>query len=117
MRLNMLAPVIVALAACAGNGKPAAADIVRAQALRPDDARLAERYERSCMGCHAVDGSGAPLTGFAPQWKPLAGKGMEQLVDHAFEGFKAMPARGLCNDCNRDDLRDLIRFMSGGAAA
>ena len=118
MPLHMLTLAVAALlAACTGSSaRPAAEDIARAQTMRPADTRLSERYERSCMGCHAVEGSGAPLTGFTAQWKPLAAKGIDQLVDHVFDGFNAMPARGLCNDCSKEDLRDLIRFMSGGAA-
>jgi cytochrome c5 len=105
------------LTACGNDpAQPGSDDIARAQALRPADGQLSERYERSCMACHAAQGSGAPLTGFVPHWKPLAGKGIDQLVNHAYEGFNAMPARGLCNDCSREDLRALIGFMSGGAA-
>lgn len=113
-----LCAAVVALGACSSeNTSPGADDLMRAQALRPADAQLSERYERSCMSCHAVQGSGAPLTGYAPQWKAPAGKGIERLVEHAYEGFNAMPARGLCNDCSKDDLRALIRFMSGGRAS
>ncbi len=64
------------------------------------------------MTCHVVRGSGAPLAGFAPQWNAPLKKGMDQLVNHALEGFNAMPAKGLCNDCTADDLRELIKFMS-----
>ncbi|HEY0843823.1 MAG TPA: c-type cytochrome [Noviherbaspirillum sp.] len=120
MRTLLMALCIctAALGACVNRApQPGAKDIARAQALRPDDAQLSERYERSCFACHAVKDSGAPLTGYAPQWKPLAGKGMDLLVEHAYDGFNAMPARGLCNDCSKDDLRALIRFMSGGEAA
>ncbi|HYD81390.1 MAG TPA: c-type cytochrome [Paucimonas sp.] len=108
----------IALSSCStARREPGADDIARAQALRPQDAQLAERYERSCMACHAVQGSGAPLTGFVPQWEERLGKGMDRLVEHAYEGFNAMPVRGLCNDCTKDDMRALIRFMSAGAAA
>lgn len=119
MRLSMaLCAAVVALGACSSEiTSPGADDLARAQASRPADAQLSERYERSCMSCHAVQGSGAPLTGYAPHWKGPAGKGIEQLVEHAYEGFNAMPARGLCNDCSKDDLRALIRFMSGGRAS
>ncbi|NHZ83916.1 cytochrome c5 family protein [Massilia sp. CCM 8695] len=96
--------------------KPALADLQRAEMARPSDPQLAERYERSCMACHAVAASGAPLTGFTPHWQRRLAQGMDQMVRHAVEGINAMPARGQCNDCSPDDLRALTRFMSAGAA-
>ncbi|MES2316254.1 MAG: c-type cytochrome [Pseudomonadota bacterium] len=105
--------IVAGLCACsASTTEPAAADLQRVQAARPRDAQLAERYERSCMACHAVQGSGAPLTGFAPHWNSRLAKGMDQLLKHTAEGFNAMPARGQCNDCSPDDLRALTQFMS-----
>lgn len=95
---------------------PAAADLQRAQAARPSDPQLAERYERSCMACHAVPASGAPLTGFAPQWERRVAQGMDQMLKHAVDGLNAMPARGQCNDCSPDDLRALTQFMAGKEA-
>ncbi len=116
MRTLLIAMIICAsaLAGCElRQQEPGATDIARAKSLRPDDPQLAERYERSCMTCHAVRDSGAPLAGFAPQWTARLDKGMEQLVSNTRDGFNAMPARGLCNDCSHEDLRALIRFMSG----
>lgn len=111
-----MAIVAAGLAACSASvTEPAAADVQRAEMLRPADPQLAERYERSCMACHAAHGSGAPLTGFSPHWNKRLDKGMDQLVRHASEGFNTMPARGLCNDCTPDELRALTVFMSAGA--
>lgn len=117
----LLARVLCALAgvACAGlaacgNDKPAEPteqDVARAETLRPTDAALAERYERACLTCHATR-SAAPLTGFAPAWQPRLAQGLEVLVAHARDGFKGMPAKGLCSDCSDADLRGLIVFMS-----
>lgn len=93
--------------------EPTAADIERADKLRPTQTALAERYERSCMTCHARPGSGAPLTGFAPHWKARLEKGMEQVQQRAMQGYNAMPAKGSCNDCSADDIAALTRFMAG----
>ncbi|MCO5411005.1 MULTISPECIES: c-type cytochrome [Ralstonia] len=104
------------LAAC-GSGAPSAPDSAtqqRAETLRPTNAALAAQYERSCMACHAAGGSGAPLTGATARWQPRLAQGMEVLVKHATEGFNAMPAKGLCNDCSQADLRALIGFMIHG---
>jgi cytochrome c5 len=112
-----MAVIVLGLCGCsASTEEPAAADVQRAQAARPRDVQLAERYERSCMACHATQGSGAPLTGFAPHWERRLAQGMEQLLKHAADGFNAMPARGQCNDCSPDDLRALTQFMSSKAA-
>ena len=109
-----MALIVTGLWACsAATKEPDAADLQRAQAMRPRDGQLAERYERSCMLCHAIRASGAPLTGFAPQWNARLAQGLELLQKHASDGFNAMPARGQCNDCSADDLRALTQFMSG----
>ncbi len=106
--------ILVAFSGC-GNAKrePSDADIRRAETQRPSNIALVERYERSCLGCHAKPGSGAPLTGFAPAWKVPLEKGMPQLLQSAKQGLNAMPAMGMCNDCSDDDLRALITFMAG----
>ncbi len=105
--------LLAGLCACSGaKQEPAAADLQWAETSRPVDARLAERYERSCMVCHARSGSGAPLAGFAPHWKPRLDQGVDRLLQHASEGFNAMPAMGQCNDCSADDLRALTLFMA-----
>lgn len=102
------------LAACqdAPPPPPADQDVARAEALRPADAQLAAKYERACLSCHGVR-SAAPLTGFAPAWKPRLAQGADALLAHARDGFNGMPAKGLCSDCTDDDLRGLIAFMSG----
>lgn len=108
------AVIAMSLLGCsASSEQPAATDLQRAQAARPADPQLAERYERSCMACHAVAASGAPLTGFAPHWKRRLAQGMDQMLKHAADGINAMPARGQCNDCSPDDLRALTQFMVG----
>lgn len=105
--------VLAGLSACsAAKQEPATADLQWAETSRPVNARLAERYERSCMVCHARNGSGAPLAGFAPHWRQRLEKGIDQLVQHASDGFNAMPAMGQCNDCSADDLRALTLFMA-----
>jgi cytochrome c5 len=112
---NALGWAVFATSLCgcsAAIDKPGAADLARAQAARPGNAQLAEHYERSCLACHGVAASGAPLTGFAPHWKPRLARGMDRMVEHVNNGLNAMPARGQCNDCSIDELRALTVFMS-----
>jgi cytochrome c5 len=113
MRALLGVVMLAGLCACSGAKlEPTAADLQWADMARPGDVLLAERYERSCMVCHARNGSGAPLAGFAPHWKPRLDKGIDQLIRHASDGFNAMPAMGQCNDCSADDLRALTLFMA-----
>jgi cytochrome c5 len=108
----MLCTVLV-LAAC-GKGLPEAspADERRAEAARPTDALLAQKYERACLTCHASIVSKAPLTGFAAHWQVRLQQGIPTLVAHVRDGFQGMPARGFCNDCSDQDFAALIVFMS-----
>lgn len=114
-RCGRLAPLLVLalLGACQRAPQPPGPqDLQRADAARPADPQLAQKYERSCQTCHAVQGSTAPLTAFAPDWAPRLQQGMATLLAHAREGYKAMPPKGFCNDCSDAELSALIRFMS-----
>lgn len=84
-----------------------------ALALRPADARLAGLYETSCHACHAVAGTGAPLVHDRAAWDGRYKRGEAVLLDHAIQGFNAMPAGGQCAACAPDDFKALIRFMAG----
>lgn len=46
-------------------------------------------------------------------WEPRLAQGMDVLVKHVTQGFKAMPPRGLCMDCSAEDYRLVILWMSG----
>jgi cytochrome c5 len=104
---------LLCLTACGQDtpAEPTEQDVARAEALRPSNAQLAEKYERACLTCHATR-SAAPLTGFAPAWQPRLSQGMDVMLAHARDGFKGMPAKGLCSDCSDADLLGLITFMS-----
>lgn len=88
------------------------------EALRPNDARLSQMYERACMGCHVDAASGAPRTGDQAAWAQRMNKGREVLIQNARQGLNAMPPMGLCPDCSTEDLAQLIDFMrsAGGAS-
>jgi cytochrome c5 len=81
--------------------------------MAPTEARLAEMYARSCRACHTVLDAKAPLTGDRADWDVRFAQGIDTLVAHARDGFKAMPARGQCLDCTDDDLKQLTLFMAG----
>jgi len=51
-----------------------------AKSLMPADAELAEVYGRSCISCHAVADTVAPLTGDRQSWEPRMAQGMDVLL-------------------------------------
>ncbi|HEY9032792.1 MAG TPA: c-type cytochrome [Pseudomonadales bacterium] len=69
-------------------------------------------YNQSCIACHSSGAAGAPKTGDAAAWAPRLEKGMEQLLANTKSGINAMPPKGMCMDCNDDEYKALIEFMS-----
>lgn len=113
---GMLAMLL--LAGCGGPqaSKAAAPAVAITEAesakLRPRDPRLAQLYESSCVACHTVRDTGAPLTGSRAAWDPRWQKGLPALVESAVAGRNGMPAGGQCFACSREDYEALIRFMA-----
>lgn len=83
-----------------------------ALAAHAADRKVEEIYPKTCALCHANAGTGAPLTGDAKAWEPRLAQGIDTLVTHATNGFKAMPPKGMCFDCTADEFKALIQFMS-----
>jgi len=102
----------LALAGC-GEKIPPTPSPEQALALKPADPKLAALYETSCKACHAVPGTGAPLVHDRAAWDPRWKQGQAVLLDHAIQGYKAMPALGQCVACTPADFQGLIRFMAG----
>lgn len=69
-------------------------------------------YNQSCATCHAAGVLGAPKAGDKAAWVPRLKQGMPTLVSHTKNGFKNMPARGLCDRCTDADYMALIKLMS-----
>jgi len=116
-RILIVAGLSVLLVAC-GSDKPneqdQAALAAQAKILMPADEALASVYDRSCKTCHAVAGTGAPLTGDTAGWEPRMDQGMDLLVDHVITGFGGMPPFGFCMDCDAEQFEALIQFMVRG---
>lgn len=74
-----------------------------------------DKWTRSCSLCHVNGAGGAPRIGNAEDWRPRLAQGEATLLTHSIEGFNRMPPLGYCMSCERDDLRALIKLMSGGA--
>ena len=75
-------------------------------------ADIEAKYGKACATCHGAGVLGAPKKGDAAVWQPRLTQGMDVLLSHAKNGYKNMPAKGLCNDCSDDDYIALIKFMS-----
>ncbi len=71
-------------------------------------------YTSACAACHTSGAAGAPKTGDAGAWAARMDQGMETLVKHAIDGYKAMPARGLCADCSDQEIADAVAYMVDG---
>ncbi len=72
-----------------------------------------ELYSQSCATCHDVGALGAPKAGDKSAWGArIKAQGLPTLVKHVKEGYKNMPARGLCNTCTDTDFANLIQYMA-----
>ncbi len=76
------------------------------------DQAVVDRYNKTCMVCHAAGVAKAPKLGSAEDWKPHLAKGMDTLVASVKNGLGAMPPRGMCNDCSDAEYKALIVYMS-----
>lgn len=71
-----------------------------------------ELYQTSCKICHGEGIGGAPRSFDEAAWNERLSKGKDTLLAHAIGGFKGMPPLGMCSDCTKEDLIDLIDYMS-----
>jgi cytochrome c5 len=73
---------------------------------------LEDRYNKTCVVCHAAGAAGAPKTGVPAEWEARMAKGMDALVESVDKGMNAMPPKGMCFDCSADDFKALIEYMA-----
>lgn len=71
-----------------------------------------DKYNKSCVICHASGMANAPKTGDAAAWAPRLAKGMDVLVQSINSGMGAMPPKGMCNDCTTEEYQALIEYMA-----
>lgn len=78
------------------------------------DAEVKALYQKACIACHASGAAGAPRAGDTVAWDSLFEQsGLEGLLSSTINGKGAMPAKGLCGQCDSDDFKALILHMSG----
>ncbi len=70
-----------------------------------------QHYEEVCHVCHGTGIGGAPKFGDKADWAPRIAEGMDVLLKHAIEGYKAMPARGTCMNCTDDEIKKAIEYI------
>ncbi|MCG2580771.1 MAG: c-type cytochrome [Marinobacter sp.] len=70
-----------------------------------------EVYGAVCMACHDTGAAGAPKKGDTAAWGSRIDKGLETLVDHAINGFNAMPAKGGCSNCPDEEIEAAVEYL------
>ncbi|MDX1456359.1 MAG: cytochrome c5 family protein [Marinobacter sp.] len=70
-------------------------------------------YSAVCTACHSTGAAGAPVVGDAGAWGPRIDKGLDTLIDHAINGFNAMPAKGGCANCPDEEIQAAVEYMVG----
>lgn len=71
-----------------------------------------EIYEKYCVVCHRDGVAGAPKFRSADWQARLAEKKtLDVLADVVLQGLNAMPPKGTCQECTKDDLKNAIHYM------
>ncbi|MFT7491199.1 MAG: putative CxxxxCH...CXXCH cytochrome family protein [Pseudohongiellaceae bacterium] len=91
---------------CMSGDSCAAAPIVVASGPR-----TGEEVYNTCSACHSSGAAGAPKFGDVAAWAPRIAQGAETLYTHSINGYNAMPAMGLCNDCSTDEIKAAVDHM------
>jgi cytochrome c5 len=82
------------------------------QAAAGGDAKAGEAvFNHACKFCHGVGRMGAPKIGDKAAWSARIKQGESRLTNHAFLGYRNMPARGDCNTCSDQDIVNAVSYM------
>jgi len=67
-------------------------------------------YQASCFACHGTGAAGSPVLGNIEAWAPRIAQGEATLLEHAINGFNAMPPRGgsMLKD---DELKAVVAYI------
>jgi cytochrome c5 len=110
---NFFKAGLMAMTACAATASFADNSEGLQLAQVSDGFNAEQKYMASCFACHSTGAAGAPKVGaeMMSEWEPRLEKGLDAVVANAINGVNAMPAKGLCFDCNEDDIRALVEYM------
>ena len=72
-------------------------------------------WATSCFKCHRYGTNGAIVAEDKKYWDESAEKGIEKLFESVWKGYKGengvMPAKGFCNLCDEDEIRNSVFYM------
>ncbi len=68
-------------------------------------------YRAYCIACHQQGLLGAPKVHNEKDWGPRKKQGIDTLLQHVSQGYKAMPPKGTCFRCHDEDLKAAIYYM------
>ena len=68
-------------------------------------------YNLGCAACHTAGLAGAPMLANQAQWEGRLEKGLDTLTNNAYNGYNAMPAKGLCMDCSLEEIERSVQYM------
>ena len=78
-----------------------------------------EEAYASCAACHTAGIAGAPTFGDSAQWTDRVAQGIDQLYDHAINGFQGsagyMPAKGGNVSLSDDSVKAAVDYMVDAA--
>jgi cytochrome c5 len=68
-------------------------------------------YQSTCQACHSNGSSSIPQIGNKKEWKIRLAKGTDVLIQHAIQGFNAMPPNGTCFDCSETEIKGAVEYI------
>lgn len=74
-------------------------------------------FKTVCTSCHGAGLMGSPKFGDAAAWGPRIAKGLDTLLQHALNGFNAMPARGGNTTLTNDEVARAVVYMANAGGA
>lgn len=68
-------------------------------------------YGSVCMACHETGAAGAPVRGNEDAWASRTEQGFATLLDHAINGYNAMPARGGNPNLTDEEMHAAVAYL------
>ncbi|MBN0987638.1 c-type cytochrome [Amphritea pacifica] len=75
--------------------------------------RQLKLFHANCAQCHVGESRFIPTLGKAEDWSERNHRGEDAMLQSVIQGRGGMPPAGYCSACTEDDLRALIRLLSG----
>lgn len=72
-------------------------------------------YHAHCAACHANGLQGAPRYGNVKQWASRLKLGLAKLHQNALHGIGAMPPKGGCTSCSKDQIVSAVDYIVAGS--